>query len=684
MNIHPAGTQLLRNLRLCSFLSCRCALIGFRNCATSIQKYRFAPLKRQNGFPYCLENHLDLTSIRFHSFENTQQQIPTAALENEPENGNIHSGEITGDSGPFIGHSSKRAIAQNLEPLAEESITEQKTLLSTKRDESLDQFFDRLRRCTSPSDVLDLYVESTVTWKQISSCLMTMWRTTKRMSEDQKRYERKLMFEHPVFEKICQQALKEAQSMSCNDLAYSLFALVKIGASQHSRLIHTLLRVTQERLNEFDERALSVLSSCLKNMEEGKSVNALRIGLRLLVELRIPKIKRVMALQTMMRCIGKDAPLPLKKKLEHKAFSLLNEFTLPNSQYMFITLAVMGLCSHPLLKACSDRVIENIHGIPFWRLVHILQSCKDLQYRNTDLLNAIGNHVASTLAIWQVKQVMLFLVLFADLSFCHTELMDAFAKIVLAEPESLTLKDVLSVLRVYSLLNHRLDEDWAGHFLQTLSDGFELYLSKCSSLELLRGVYSLCLMAHYPQAAIHQLFQDSRLSELLSSANVHRESNKRMLQCIYLCLELENPSFARPANASIASPLLPSVTVNAEVQKAVDTTLGDSSLYRQGLVLKNIHFIDFEIALDQERKNAVPIPQDDEIGSDTNTQRVAVLCTPVSAFCLGTMHPKERLALKIRHLKVLGYHVVLVPVHEFGKLSEDERVEFLKSAIFAE
>ncbi|XP_020365574.1 FAST kinase domain-containing protein 2, mitochondrial isoform X1 [Rhincodon typus] len=684
MTIHSAGNHLVRILRLCSFFSHRCVLTGVRSHATCIQTYRFAPVRRQNGFLYYLGNCLDLKSNRFHSSEKTEYRIPTAVIEREPEDGNIYSREISGVSDPSDGHLSKRTIMQNLEALEEEFVTEQKSLSSAERIKPLEKFFDRLQMCTSPSDVLDLYKESTVTWKQVSNCLMTMWKTTKKMSEDQKRYERKLMFEHPVFEKICQQTLKGAQLMSCSDLSYSLFALVKIGVSQNSRLVHTLLRVIQERLNEFDERALSVLSSCVKNMEDNKSVNALRVGLRLLVELRIPVIKRVMALQTMMRCIGQDAPLPLKKKLENKAISLLNEFTLPNCQYMFVTLAVMDHRSLPLLETCSNRIIENIHSIPFWRLVHILQSCKDLWYRSPALLSAIGNHVAASLAIWQVKQLILFLVLFSELNFRHIELMNAFAQIILAKSESLTLKDVLSVLRVYSLLNHRPDEGWIEQFLQTVSDVFELYLSKCSSQELLRGVYSLCLMGHYPQVALNQLFRDDVLNELCSSASVYREANEQMLQCINLCLELENPSFIRqPVNTTVVDPSL-SHSVNAELQKTVDTILGDSSLYQQGLMLKNLLFIDYVIALDQKSKNVVPIPQDDEIGSESDIQRVAVLCAPVSAFCFGTSHPKDRLAMKIRHLKVLGYHAVLVSEHEFGKLSEDERVGFLKSAIFTE
>lgn len=40
------------------------------------------------------------------------------------------------------------------------------------------------------------------------------------------------------------------------------------------------------------------------------------VRLRLVVEARLPGIKNVMALQTMMRLLGKDAPKDLKWKLE--------------------------------------------------------------------------------------------------------------------------------------------------------------------------------------------------------------------------------------------------------------------------------------------------------------------------------------------------------------------------------
>lgn len=40
--------------------------------------------------------------------------------------------------------------------------------------------------------------------------------------------------------------------------------------------------------------------------------------------------------------------------------------------------------------------------------------------------------------------------------------------------------------------------------------------------------------------------------------------------------------------------------------------------------------------------------------------RVAVLCVPKSAYCLDSNHPRGLLAMKIRHLNTMGFHVILV------------------------
>ena len=106
-------------------------------------------------------------------------------------------------------------------------------------------FFRQLDGCSSPSDVLDFVTHKTQTQRRVSNSLTRIWTTTKKMSDDQRRYELKLMFEHQGFEKLCQGVIKEAAKMKPEDTAHSLLALVRLGVPQRSRVVQTLLRVIQ-------------------------------------------------------------------------------------------------------------------------------------------------------------------------------------------------------------------------------------------------------------------------------------------------------------------------------------------------------------------------------------------------------------------------------------------------------
>ncbi|MBN3279315.1 FAKD2 protein, partial [Polyodon spathula] len=507
------------------------------------------------------------------------------------------------------------------------------------------------------------------------------------MSDDQKHYERKLMFEHPVFEQLCQQAMKDAQKMRNDDLAYSLMALVKLGVSQRSRVVQTLMRVIQEHLNDFDEKSLSVLANCLNDMDSDKNADALKAGLRLLVETQIPKIKNVVALQTMMRCIGKDAPVSLKRKLEHKALSMLSQFSLPNSQYMFTTLAAMDFNSSTLLDACSSKIIGNNCNIYYWRQAHrVCHLPQSFYSRQEKIILESGIHaplITSLRLRWGARPtIVLFLGLFGDLGLRHAGLMDAFAEKVTETSESLTLRDVINILKSYSLLNH-LPKDQKQQFLESLSSVFETYLPKILPTELLRGVYSFCVLGCFPQASLDKLLQEEILNELLLPDQKTHGANERILHYINLCLELDHSASTTAATVTSAKPSFsPSMTVNPIVLSALKRSLGDE-VCQQGVLLQSDYFIDFQITLDKDRKIVLQSQSEENIQTE-DFQRVAVLCAPVSAFCLGTTHPKGKLAMKIRHLTAIGYSVVLVPAQEFEKLQDDEQVQFLKNRIFAE
>ncbi|XP_046886883.1 FAST kinase domain-containing protein 2, mitochondrial isoform X1 [Hypomesus transpacificus] len=548
-------------------------------------------------------------------------------------------------------------------------------------------FSDKLKECGSPTDVLDLVSLYTATSRRVSNCLTRIWCINKTMTEEQQRVELRLMFEHAGFEELLNTIMLEAGRMRSLDLAYSLLAMVKLGVSPSSRVVQTLLRVSQERLNDFDKKSLSVLASGLEPMKSSPNVDALKEGMRLIIESRLPGIQSVMALQTLMRHMGKDAPPPFKRKLEMKALSMTEQFSLPNCQYMISTLATMGFCSKPLLDVCCTKIADNVHGVPFVRLLTVLRSCRDLHYRNMTLFTAISEYVVSTLDMWSNKQVILFLSVFEDLGFCATPLMDAFLERVLQNPQVLSLKDVLVVLKIFSALNHDLREHRQG-FVESMTHVLQTYLPKMSSPDLLRAVVSLCMLGHFPPAPLQQLLQGQTLDELRAAGGHARVRSGRRLQIVDLCLRLDQPPL--PQELTVPSSALGSMsptepTVNSGLVTTLRSVVGDTGIVQEGVLVEQFYFIDCLISCPLQETEGTTLSEGEAPQQEhSQRSRIAVISTPLSSVCYGTSHPRGMLAMKLRHLKILGYSPVMVMENELRSLPEEERAAVLRAQIFPE
>ncbi len=106
-------------------------------------------------------------------------------------------------------------------------------------------FYTHLQNCSCPTDVLDMLKRFPASQQHISSIFSRMWESSKKMTDEQRRCELQLMFEHPGFEEVCERAVTDAYRMRSADLAYSLLAIVNLGVAQNTRVVQTLLRVTQ-------------------------------------------------------------------------------------------------------------------------------------------------------------------------------------------------------------------------------------------------------------------------------------------------------------------------------------------------------------------------------------------------------------------------------------------------------
>uniref|UniRef100_A0A8B9KVU1 FAST kinase leucine-rich domain-containing protein n=1 Tax=Astyanax mexicanus TaxID=7994 RepID=A0A8B9KVU1_ASTMX len=531
--------------------------------------------------------------------------------------------------------------------------------LSRSNEEEHAPFFKMLAECRSPSDVLDLVDSREVYHLHISYCMSQMWKSIKKMSEDQRRCEISLMLAHPSFQKLCHKARVGAPCMSTSQLAYTLSSMVKLGVSQSSVVVQTLLRVMQERLNQLDEKSLSILCYTLKQMESSKNSDALTQGLKLILPEWIPKIQNVIALQNVMCLLGKDTPPVIKKNLQMKALSMADEFTLPNAQHMMRTLATIDLHSKPLLDIFSKRIAENIYGVPYPKMLMVLKSCRELFYRNSNLLSSISDYLATTLSIWSNKQIIFFLLEFEALCFNPVALLDAFAERVIQKPHSFALKDLFSILKIYSSLNHDLKEH-KQEFLDGVTLMLESYLPRMTSVQLLRAVSFLCVFGHFPQVLLKKLLQKECLDELLQRGGTEYIGVMNNLHKLDLCLRLDNPPL--PPSVSplpdLHNVLQPNENrLHPRLISALKNLAGEDAVM-ESVVEANVYFIDAVITL-SEAKDILSSPEEHSVTSQ-NSRRIAVLCVRSHAFCFGTTHPRSMLAMKIRHLKLLGYEPCLV------------------------
>ncbi|NXN07597.1 FAKD2 protein, partial [Indicator maculatus] len=520
-----------------------------------------------------------------------------------------------------------------------------------------------------------------------TNCLTTLWRLFKHLSDDQQRYEKQLIFEHPVFRRLCQQLLQNSRRLTRGDLVFSLHAVVSLGVPQNTLLVQTLVRVCQEKLNQLDNRCLSVLATTLSGMDKDKNVSALQAGLQLLVEQRIPSVRDIFILQNLMKCMGKDAPVFLKKKLEMAVLKEINHLTFPNALRVFLALVAMNYRSIPILNACSKKIQENVHDASFRQLILILECCNTLQYRNAKLFSALADYVNSTACLWDKRQITLFLSAFETLGFQPRELMESFAEKVTEDPEFFNLKNLSIILRVYSRLNY-VPRGQKHLFFETLDSCLNKYLPQITSTELLKAVYSLCILGYLPHRALDELLQKDSKGELILLEvdifyDTYKEQKEAMLRCVKTCMELDSPSFTKHSFV-LTENFSSSVSFNlTKAQKALIELLGDEDMFRENVQLPYKYHIDFEIRMDSDRKKVLPVAATD-VHADSSVQRLAFLFVPMSAFCVGTTHPQGKLAMKMRHLNKLGYHVILVPNKKFQEMTNENAVEFLKGKIYSE
>uniref|UniRef100_A0A670XPI5 FAST kinase domains 1 n=1 Tax=Pseudonaja textilis TaxID=8673 RepID=A0A670XPI5_PSETE len=210
------------------------------------------------------------------------------------------------------------------------------------------------------------------------------------------------------------------------------------------------------------------------------------------------------------------------------------------------------------------------------------------------------------------------------------------------------------------------------------------------SLLVLLG-FALASSGYFPQKVLKAIFNIEFLSKLDAELQIvpWKIARKTSLQLMELnravcleCPELQIPWF----------------------HKRFCEQLKEKSEYLNfGIADSHLCLSDFEFMIDKNKKPVpyidqhVPVPNSDHIGSaeaghscgkkglPPGFQRIAVEFLDSEAFCKNSNHVKGFIAMKKRHLEILGYQVVQIPYYEWNSMglsSTEAKTEYLEKKIF--
>ena len=120
---------------------------------------------------------------------------------------------------------------------------------------------------------------------------MRVWEVTKKLSMEQECYERPLTLGHPGFEALLQRVMADAGSMSCQDVAFSLLAAVRLGYWKDPYL-PSLVRSAERRTPEINRGYFARVRSIDSLIQQFLSVSMslLRTAMIIHTELRVNNV----------------------------------------------------------------------------------------------------------------------------------------------------------------------------------------------------------------------------------------------------------------------------------------------------------------------------------------------------------------------------------------------------------
>ncbi|XP_007494391.2 FAST kinase domain-containing protein 1, mitochondrial [Monodelphis domestica] len=297
-------------------------------------------------------------------------------------------------------------------------------------------------------------------------------------------------------------------------------------------------------------------------------------------------------------------------------------------------------------------------------------------------------------------------------NYLSTPLLDRIASVTVQQISKIHPLAIHPILLPFSVLNY--DPPQKDEFFGACIQRLISHLSVFEPHVLVFLGFTLALAEHFPEDLIRAIFNVEFLAKLDSQLQylppfLKLRIYSRLMEfnravCLE-CPEFEIPwfhdSYCQQQENKVKNNIK---AVPHQVYKMLGEILGGPNYAQPSALTPYGYIVDFECILDKKKK---PLPyrsQDVALnglpsvcwGPDTHhsmselppgAQRVALEFLDSRAFCKNIPHLKGRSAMKIRHLEILGYHVIQIPHLVWNSMelsTKDAWMKYLKEHIFQE
>nr|XP_001494398.3 FAST kinase domain-containing protein 1, mitochondrial [Equus caballus]XP_014588011.1 FAST kinase domain-containing protein 1, mitochondrial [Equus caballus] len=357
--------------------------------------------------------------------------------------------------------------------------------------------------------------------------------------------------------------------------------------------------------------------------------------------------------------------------------------------------------AHQRLQNCSDLNLlwEELRSLKGdWFADSLLEETVATLQRLMDEINYIN-----------VARIASFI---SRTNYLSTLLLDRIASVVIQQIEKIHPFAVLAVVLPFSILNY--DPPQRDEFFGTCIQHLNSYLGLLDPLKLVFLGFSLATLQYFPEDLLKAIFNikflarlDSQLELLCSSLNMRVQFRLMELNravCLE-CPEYQIPWFHdRFCQQQYSKDISSMNGAQQQIYKMLAEVLGGINFVKASVLTPYYHTIGFECILDKRKK---PLPYEShnitlgklpEMHWESNTQivgsrlppgaeRIALEFLDPRAFCRNIPHLKGKSAMKKRHLEILGYRVIQIPLFEWNSMAlstKDARMDYLREHIFGE